>query len=188
MNGVWLYSEQPIPDEASIIILRSNTLLSASELFDPDLSFAPIILTDGGWRWAVLSLGAGDAFALTRPSNETIIVNRADFEADRVRKPTKVANERSLSAVIAHERTHTLIRRRFGHLADFTYPLWVREGYCDFVAGSSTLTDQQARELRLTNSQLPALIYYDARQRVASELSANGGSVSDLFERSITTS
>ncbi len=188
VGGVGLYSEAPIPEEAEGVVQRSQARLRASALFTHGERFKPIFLTDGGWRWKALSLGAGGAFALTRPSTEAVVVNRSDFRLDRVWNGSQIAGERSLSGVIAHERTHTLIRRRFGVLADRAYPTWVREGYCDFVAGSSTLSDQQAAALRATNARLPALIYYDSRQRVAAVLGSNGGSVRNLFEGSLAPS
>lgn len=188
VGGVSLYSEAPIPDEAAGVVQRSEAHLRASALFTRDETFKPIFLTDGGWRWDALSLGAGGAFALTRPSTEAVVVNRSDFRSDSVWNGSPIAGERSLSGVIAHERTHTLIRRRFGLLADRAYPTWVREGYCDFVAGSSTLSDEQAAALRADNARLPALIYYDARQRVAAVLGSNGGSVRKLFEGSLVPS
>lgn len=188
VGGVSLYSDAPIPDEAAGVVQRSEARLRGSALFKRDETFKPIFLTDGGWRWKVLSLGAGGAFALTRPSTEAVVVNRSDFRSDRVWNGSQIAGERSLSGVIAHERTHTLIRRRFGIFADQAYPTWVREGYCDFVAGSGSLSDQEAAVLRADNARLPALIYYDARQRVIAVLGSNGGSVQDLFENSRTPS
>lgn len=184
-QGISLYSEVPIPDAAFDVIERSNTLLSASALYVLAEPNRPIFLTEGGWRWTLLSLGAGDAFALSRPINELIIVNRSDLEAGLVWNGSTVAGERSLSGVIAHERTHTLIRQEFGMLADRTYPVWVREGYCDYVAQSSILSAEKAAKLRAIGSSIPALFYYDARQRVASALSTNGGSVRELFKASL---
>ena len=185
VGGVELYSEAPISDEAAGVVQKSETFLRASALYLPNETFKPIFLTDGGWRWKLLSLSSGGAFAFTRPSAEAIVVNRSDFQSDRVWNGSPIVGVRSLSGVIAHERAHTLIRRRFGFFADRIYPTWVREGYCDFVAGSSTLSDQQAAALRADNARPPALIYYDARQRVAATLVSNGGSVRDLFEGSL---
>lgn len=117
--------------------------------------------------------------------HENVVVNRSDFRSDTVFDGTDMANPRSLSGVIAHEQTHTLIRRRYGLLADRIYPFWVREGYCDHVARSSTLSDAQARDLRSRGIETSALAYYDARRRVEDALRSNGGSVEDLFQSSI---
>jgi hypothetical protein len=182
VGGVVLYSDTPIPDAAVSVVTKANARLSASALLQPGETFKPIFLTDGGWRWTLLSVGAPHAFAVTRPSADSVIVNRSDFASDRVWRGSTPAGERSLSDVIAHERTHILIRRRFGTFADRLYPRWVREGYCDYVAGSSTLSDEEAAKLRRTGSRLSALVYYDARRRVAAILAANGGSVEKLFE------
>jgi hypothetical protein len=77
--------------------------------------------------------------------------------------------------------THGAIRRHFGVLADARYPQWLREGYCDFVAGGGTLSDAEAITLSKANPRDPALAYWRGRQRVAAELSRNGGSVERLF-------
>lgn len=122
VGGVSLYSEAPIPDEAKGVVERSEARLHTSALSTRDETFKPIFLTDGGWRWKALSLGAGGAFALTRPSTEAVVINRSDFRSDRVWNGAPIAGERNLSGVIAHERTHTLIRRHFGVLSDRAYP------------------------------------------------------------------
>jgi hypothetical protein len=184
IGGVSLYSEAPIPEAADEVVARAQALLAASPLFRPGETFRPVFVTNGGWRWKLLALGATGAFGVTRASSESVIVNRSDIAADRVWRGSAVAGERSLSGVIAHERVHTLTRRRFGFLADSVYPRWVREGYADYVAGSSSLSDPEAARLRNTESPPAALFYYDARRRVAAILALNGGSVEDLFEGS----
>jgi hypothetical protein len=185
VDGVHVYSERAIPQQATSSLRTADRLAASSPLFRPGKASSAIFLTTGGWRWRLLSVGAGDAFALTRPFSEALIVNRSDVTTDRVWNGAAAAGERRLSSVIAHERTHTLIRRRFGLFADRIYPMWVREGYCDHVARSSTLSDAEAGSLRARNLQPPSLAYYDARRRVAAELERNGGSVEALFDSAL---
>lgn len=173
-----LYSETPIPEDAARDVLaRSDRLLKASPISGPGYG-RRIFLTKGGWRWMLLAPGSRQAIAITRPFAETIIFNRSDIASDRA---MTAVGSRSLAGVIAHERTHGLIRAHFGPLADWRYPNWVREGYCDVVAGGGTLSDAQAAALRAAGKASTPLFYYDARKRVEAALKRNGGSVDRLF-------
>jgi hypothetical protein len=181
-----VYSETPIPDDIEAVIGRADTLLKTSEIFQPQTLTRPVFLTRGGWRWRVLAIGVSGAFGETRSIGGSLVINRSDIARDKVWNGSPVAGERRLSDVIAHERTHILIRARFGLFADQRYPAWVREGYCDHVAGSSSLTDEAAARLRAEHRTIPALVYYDARKRVEDVLhSSPGNSVEALFRASL---
>jgi hypothetical protein len=51
--------------------------------------------------------------------------------------------------VIAHETVHLFIRKRYGTFAATLMPTWKVEGYCEYVAGDSTITlDEGIRRWR----------------------------------------
>lgn len=183
IGAMTIYSESPIPDEIERVVGRSDALVRASPLFTPGVLQRPIYLTDGGLRWRLLTVGSS-AFAISRPPTEAIVINRSNVFTDEIWNGADSPAVRDLSGVIAHERTHLLIRERFGLLASRLYPAWVVEGYCDHVAGSSTLSDEAAARLIAEGRRTPALFYYESRKRVERELAANGGSVEDLFRAS----
>lgn len=178
-----IYSESPIAPELKAIVAAGDSLADRSPISDPS-AHQPIFLTEGGWRWAWLTLVSGGAFAISRPGSEVIVVNRSDAGADAVFTPRSIGGKRALSATIAHEMTHGAIRKHFGILADWRYPAWLREGYCDYVSGGSSLTDAEAEALIAGGSTHPALVYWRGRKRVEGELQRNGGSVDRLFARS----
>lgn len=175
-----IYSETPITEATRRAVASSRADLRRSDFNRTDLR-RRVFLTTGGLRWRVLSLGAGSAFALTRPLGNAIVVNASAAADDRVRNGRAIAGVRRLSGVLAHETTHLLIRERFGVLAAARMPIWLVEGYCDHVAGESSLTDLQAKALLRTHSDHPALIYHQGRERVERMLAANGGSDERLF-------
>lgn len=175
-----VYSEHPLPATLPRLLARSDALLKKSAIYGPGYGRC-IFLTDGGWRWRALALQSSGAFALSRGFGETILVNRSDAARDLVFNGGAIAGRRSLSGVIAHERAHGLIRARYGVAADFVYPAWLREGYCDLVAGGGSLSDRDAALLKAQHRKVPALLYYDGRKRVEAALRANGGSVDALF-------
>ena len=174
-------SERPI-DQAALdkVAARSRSLVAASPLA---ASSEPrrLFLTDGGWRWTWLALQNRGAFGISRPGRETIVVNRSDIAADSVRNGATIGGRRSLSGTIAHEICHGMIRRQFGFTADWSKPVWLREGYCDHVAQESSLSAQDVARLQSSGSAHPALPYYEGRLRVARALKANGNDVNDLF-------
>lgn len=178
--GHRVYSEAPIAPELRAVVSAGDTLAGRSPISDRN-AHQPIFLTAGGWRWTWLALTSRGAFALSRAGSEVIVVNRSDPAQDAVFTPRGVGGKRALSATIAHEMTHGAIRKHFGVLADWRYPVWLREGYCDYVAGGSSLTDADARKLIASGTDHPALVYWRGRKRVEAELQRDGGSVDRLF-------
>ena len=175
IGPVW--SEQPI-DAAALerVTVQTEALLGESPIAEAD-ERRPIFLTDGGWRWLWLANTSRGGFGLTRPVSKAVIINRSDIAADRVENAFA---ERSLSAVLAHEFVHGIQRRRYG-LGMIGQPTWKTEGYADHVAQESTLTPEQAVDLRARGESHPALVYIEGRQRVEKRLAENGGDVDALF-------
>jgi hypothetical protein len=176
-----VYSETPIAPEIKTVLIRSDALLRQSPIFSGGYGKA-IYLTNGGWRWRLLTVPASsDAFGLTRPWIETIAINQSDVAADKVFSKATNGRTRTLSGTIAHEQAHGLLRGHFGIKLLFS-PTWKVEGYCDHIAQNGSLNDQQAEVLEKINPGHPALTYYYGRKRVAAILASNGGSVNQLFE------
>ena len=175
-----IYSETPISPHLSAIIGDADSRAATSPIGLPDAR-QPIFLTDGGWRWAWLALTSRSAFAISRPLFETIVVNRSDHSKDAVFRPAAVGGRRTLSGTLAHEMTHGAIRAHFGAMADFRYPAELREGYCDYVAGGGSLSDEEAAQLVKSDPGHPALKYWRGRKRIEADLKRNGGNVDALF-------
>ena len=174
-----IYSEARISERLQGIVADADRLASRSPIAIEESQ--PIFLTSGGWRWTWLALLSRSAFAISRGPFETIVVNRSDQAANLVYRPAAVGSRRSLTGTLAHEMTHGAIRAHFKPFADWRYSAWLREGYCDYVAGGGSLTDAEAATLARTNPAHAALVYWRGRKRVEAELQRNGGSVDRLF-------
>ncbi len=178
-NRVW--SETPLTEaNLSAVLERADHLVAASPLAE-GLEPQHVFLTRGGWRWRWLAAQASGTFALTRPLSDAIIVNRHDLTADAVYNGGAVGGRRTLSGTIAHETCHNLQRRRFGMTVTIVKPTWLIEGYCDFVAQESSLSDAQVAALKAAHRGHGAIVYYEGRRKVAAALGANGGDVDALF-------
>ncbi len=174
-TDVW--SEAPIPANFPAVLARADALVASSPLAGGDAS-RRLFLTQGGWRWRVLSVTSGGALGLRRPFSPVLLFNRHDAVRDRLFTPF---GTRSLSGVIAHETSHLLVARRIGELRMARLPAWVSEGLADFVARESTLSEADVERVRQTQPDARAVFYHDARRRVARTLDANGGSVDRLL-------
>ncbi|MBA3880022.1 MAG: hypothetical protein C0500_09935 [Sphingobium sp.] len=178
-----VYAESPIDRVAMAQTLaRADARLATSPLDDRTVG-TRLFLTDGGWRWQLLSFGSRTSLALTRPMSDlmadAVIVNRRAVAIDGA--ASDGIRKRRLSSVVAHERTHMLVRVHLGWVRALTLPLWKSEGYADYVAGDSTLSAAEAERLRAAGSKHMALAYYDARLRVTAALAKNGGDVRKLL-------
>ncbi|WP_420240949.1 hypothetical protein [Roseiterribacter gracilis] len=181
-GDVRILAEAPV-DAVAIadILARADARLATSPLATP-LGRRTIYLTNGGWRWTLLSLPLGrGAFAVTRPFSTNIVLNRSDVAKDRVGNNAPTGGRRTLTGTIAHETTHLLINRHYGPLQARFFATWRVEGYCDHVAGESSLSPEDAERLRNSGTVTPALQYFDARRKIEAEAAA-GATVDQLLQ------
>lgn len=178
-----IWSEEELsPQSLAHIARQTEVRLATSPLAGPN-EHRPIFITNGGWRWLWLAQTSSGAFALTRPFSKAVIVNRVDPATGIVSNGQSIGGDRKLSAVLAHEFTHGIIRREFGIVASQLFPRWKVEGYCDYVAGESSLDAEEVEQLEREGTNHPAIPYYRGRLRVAEILAENGNSVESLFNQ-----
>ncbi len=182
--GKQIYSVEPINEfQLTKIIERADALVATSPLAR-GTEERRIFLTDGGWRWNWLTVGAGNAFGIARALGEPLVFNSSNLRTDTVSNDSAIAGTRSLSGTIAHEITHGMIRREIGQIRALTAPTWLVEGYADHIAGESSLSDTEYASLEARGEQHPAIPYYEGRRKVAALLADNGGSIQKLFAES----
>jgi hypothetical protein len=140
-NGITLYAREPIPDQALRVLEDARTDLKSSALLEKDDHFRVFLCDSKAVFWLMSPL-APFAFASSYPINDNIMVARADVAANTART-YRTTNTRMLSDVIAHECGHVLIARRLGRHTAYVKPSWVQEGYCEYLAGSSTVGDER---------------------------------------------
>lgn len=179
-----IYSEMPFqPDNMRRILARSDALTQRTGLSTP--AGTRIFLTNGGWRWTMLSLSSRGAFAFARPVttmvSDAIVVNRTDPATDMAFNGRAIGGRRHLSGVIAHERTHILMSRSLGYVENALLPNWQREGYADYIAQETSLTAAEYARLKRSGTPHPALSYYEGRQRIEHMANAKGGTIASIF-------
>jgi hypothetical protein len=185
IGNTTVYSEQPVNAVKMAQIIKRADMLTAQAGLPREPVGTRLFLTDGGVRWKIMSLTTSYAYALTRPANDfvsdSIMMNRSDVAKDRIFSGCDDCAIRTLSGVIAHEKTHMIMRRKLGFVKAVSLPQWKSEGFADHVAQESSLTAAQVAEFKSKGIDHGAIPYFEGRQRVAAILAANGNSVEKLF-------
>jgi len=183
-----VYSRQPIQPELVAVLDSAEARLKTSPIYDAS-STRYIYLTDSYGVYALLSHKAYKSFANSVPFIRNVFINKSDVAADRVFVNREVNNSRSLSGVIAHEITHLFIQKRFGTTNAVLTPTWKNEGYCEYVAGDSTITlEEGIRRWRENPSDDTGYRYIKYHLMVKHLIENEGMSVDDLFTQSLDES
>lgn len=120
------------------------------------------------------------------PFINNVFINKTDLADDRVFVNREKNNSRSLSGVIAQEITHHFIRQRYGTLASMLQPSWKNEGYCEYVAGDSTIPlDEGMRLWRENPSDDTGYRFTKYHAMVKYLLEKEGMSVDELFAQAL---
>jgi hypothetical protein len=134
-----IYSREPFDEHIDSVLDGAEARLSKSTIYDGQVS-RRVFLTNSHGLYAFLSNKAFRSFANSLPFVNNILINKSDVAHDLVFLNRPQHNRRSLSGVIAHEVTHLFIRKKVGVLRASLMPTWKNEGYCEYVAGDTTIT------------------------------------------------
>ncbi len=109
---------------------------------------------------------AREAFALQYPIIQNIFIAKAAVQNNQSTRKAKENATRTLSGVIAHETTHSLLENDLGIIRYKLLPAWKNEGYCDYIAQESSLSAELRNKAicNLESKDSPAAFYYLARK------------------------
>lgn len=158
-----VWSDRPIDAGISTVLDDATRRLKTSELYSSEQRFR-IFFCNATWRMGLYGLfqtGTGGLVYSWLTTNAYL--HEADIAHNRIipprtrKEPMRDAEHRPLSYFIAHEATHVMQARAFGRFAAPLYPVWLNEGYADYVgkAGDFDLT----KNIALLKAHDPALDY-----------------------------
>lgn len=132
-----IYSDRPFDSRrAQALLADIDARISRSPL-DTHQAHA-IFACNADWRRTIfMNTARGAAGVNFYPLTRNVFLRRSDIDADTVYggsgKPT--ARPRTLTYYGTHEIAHSLTGERegLGHLYNWGLPVWVREGYADYV-------------------------------------------------------
>ena len=90
------------------------------------------------WRWNYFSGFNGRSRGFQTPLGRASFIRSARWDTGRLAGPDGQDGPRSLDVYIAHEVTHMMVADRIGLMAGRRLPVWLREGYAEYVARHDT--------------------------------------------------
>ena len=130
-----IYSHDPLDQRINAILDSAESLLSKSEFYNKTNFSQSVFLCNGYKEFMVWAFLSRKAFAINQDFTNNIFIAKADISTNTAKRNAEEYNTRSLSGVIAHETTHTLLRKYFKYKS---LSRWEQEGYCDFIAHESS--------------------------------------------------
>ena len=128
-----IQSTQPVDDSILRLLDETETKLSMSEIFDSTLTH-DIYFCNSFKLYTLLAPLSRRAFACNYPLFNNIFIAQTDLKENKAYKNNPDDNyTREISALLAHEITHTFIENRIGFWKFRTLSPWKNEGYSEYV-------------------------------------------------------
>lgn len=180
-----VYSREPQNNGIVNVLDSAEQRLRRSPLYDESVE-RRVYLTGSFGMYSLLSNKAYRSFANSVPLINNILINKSDVEQDRVYVNRPEHNSRTLSGVIAHEVTHLFIRQHYGTVKSSLMPTWKNEGYCEYIAGDTTMPFEEGMRLWRENTSGDTGYRYIKYQAMVKYLLENEGlSVDALFTQDL---
>jgi len=178
-----IYSKESFDGRIYRVLDDAEARLTKSTIYDREIS-RRVFLTDSHGMYAFLSNKAFRSFANSVPLINNILINKSDVADDLVFLNRPQHNKRSLSGVIAHEVAHLFIRKKVGVARASLMPTWKNEGYCEYIAGDSTITYEEGVQLWKENPNDDSKYkYFKYHMMVKYLLETEKLSIKDVFNR-----
>lgn len=136
-NGtVTFHSMHPLPPEAETMADEVMAALAHSPLGQPDQAI-DIWMVEEGWPVRLFFVGSPSASGLTYPvlSTSNVFLRYVDMERGLLSfEGMYVPPPRDLRYFLVHEITHLMLTERVGRLGIVDVPIWINEGFADYVA------------------------------------------------------
>ena len=145
--SIHVYSDEPIPASAAAVIAHVESRIRHSTLFDAARAY-PVYVCNDRWRWNYFSFFDGRSRGFQTPLGRAVFIRPARWETNQLAGPDGGDGPRSLEVYMAHEVTHMMVADHVGLMAERRLPVWLREGYAEYVARHDTF-DYRATRGRL---------------------------------------
>lgn len=129
-------------DKLKLILDKSEHLLMKSDLYDSEIDQNLFICSSFN-EFTFFALLSRKAFAVNYPITQNIFLSKSSISENFIFRNGTNNNKRTLSGVIAHETTHSLLENYLGTIKYKLLPNWKNEGYCDFIANESSYNEQE---------------------------------------------
>lgn len=140
-------SDELVPEAALGVISLAESRIRISPLFDATRNY-PVYVCNARWRWNYFSAFNDRSRGFQTPLGRAVFIRPAHWGRNQLAGPDGRDGPRSLDVYIAHEVTHMMVADRIGIIRARRLPVWLREGYAEYVARRDTF-DYAATRLHL---------------------------------------
>ena len=163
--SVYYNSNEVSTEKLKSILNNAEQLLKSTELFENRIT-QDVFIYDNFSVFAFFAPLSRKAFAVNYPLTQNIFLSKSSISEDLIFRNGENNNQRTLSGVIAHETTHSLLENKLGTIKYKIFPSWKNEGYCDFIANESSYDEQEGLSWicnKKENSNNPSFKYFKYR-------------------------
>lgn len=158
-----IYSETPIDS------LRLNTIIDlVDEKFNQnniklDTDISLFFSTKSNNYFASNFFRGKHTAGMSYNSLNRIIICPSNFENNKITRSIDPYNHRKLSDILVHELTHQHLVKKIGLLKSYFIEKWKNEGYCEYIANSSTIDIEFAKKVFLSYDKKQKEIFYNKK-------------------------
>ena len=180
-HGIKIYSTNEIPEQAHVLLSEIRTRIAESDFYRKGDRFT-IFLCNSKFKYMYFSRRAWRSFGVA-PITGNVFLADVDIAHNISRAFRPDYNERSFVGVAAHEIGHVMIRRRIGFWSARRTPTWIKEGYCEFIAGESSFPKDEGDRLLSQGEERTELSfrYFLYRRMVEFLLNEKNRDIKDIF-------
>ncbi len=180
--GIHVHSMDEIPPETSTLLQQVHERVSKSELYHPEMQY-DIFICNSDWLYTVLAPRGRDGFGACFPITDNIFLSNVDLRNNISFAYREDFNDRPFVAVVAHEITHVLLRQETGLWGEQKAPTWLKEGYCEMIAGESSFPAVMGNILLAIGEKEGggSFIYFKYRRMVEYLIQIEGRSIRELL-------
>jgi hypothetical protein len=131
--AIRVHSDETIPDAALGVISLAESRIRGSTLFVATRSY-PVYVCNARWHWNYFSGFNARSRGFQTALGRAAFIRPARWESNQLAGPDGRDGPRSLDRYIAHELTHMMVADHIGIIAARRLPVWLREGYAEYVA------------------------------------------------------
>lgn len=190
-GNILLYSDQALDDNWRNILAGVQRRLERSTVYEPKQKYQ-VFFCKRKELFRRIAFFQPQAVGVNNALfNGNSFIRAPDETNDRIPSPNgeRSVNNRSLTNIIAHEITHTMLAQRVGRFAYFTAEPWVIEGYCDYIGIGHLLSNVRQAQLKRQYEQGEIrwrLDWYDLYHlTVKFYLEEKGRSIEELVDEKI---
>ena len=195
VDNLSLYSDEPFSTEAGEKLLEQVQLkLSASPMYSTDGKYA-IFICNTKWRRLIFFIGDENAGGLVYyPLSSHVFLSGGVIGENRKTSPSGASDVlgRNLDHFIAHEIAHVLNGNAMGWIRFHYLPVWIREGYAEYIGSQGVFNYNESVQAFMHNSSKmnfpPSVPYLRYNLLVAYLLEQKNWNEKELFETTLRQS